>query len=197
VGTDEQEPHWMRTLKRIGAAAAALSTIAGLLFLLFPKCKPAEPPQKRSVILTDLQVQPGNIRRSDNSIVVTFRAQIEGHRGETLPVMWKLYPAATGKIARDSQSSQPPAVPMLGSWNEEQPFQRGSPTSEFKPTVQSDSLIGQINIPSNPSWEGSTVKITIEVTDAHGKPVSSPIGIDFLFPREPDMDPYGAWKKEQ
>jgi hypothetical protein len=63
--------------------------------------------------------------------------------------------------------------------------------------VQSDSLIGQINIPSNPSWEGSTVKITIEVTDAHGKPVSSPVGIDFLFPREPDMDPYGAWKKEQ
>jgi hypothetical protein len=97
--------------------------------------------------------------------------------------MWTLYDSETGAVAR---------YPLaLGSWSGEA-RRRGSPTSQFKPTVQSDSLAGEIHVPSDPSWAGHTMKITIELTDARGNSLGDAV-TDFLVPREPpDRDPYGA-----
>jgi hypothetical protein len=160
VGIDEQEPHWLRTLKRISAVAAALGAIAGFLFLLFPRLKPPEPPQKRSVTLSELKVESWSHRQSNN-IVLRFSAHIDGHQGEPLPIMWTLYNADTGDVARYPQELGP----------QEAFRRRGSPTSGFTPTVQSESLNGEIHIPSDSSFEGRTWKIRLEITDAHGNPL--------------------------
>jgi hypothetical protein len=73
--------------------------------------------------------------------------------------MWTLYKADTGDAARYPQELGP----------QEAFRRRGSPTSGFTPTVQSESLNGEIHIPNDSSFEGRTWKIRLEITDAHGK----------------------------
>jgi hypothetical protein len=194
MGTDEQEPFW-RAITRISIIVGTLGGIVGLvygivtlLFALFPTVKPPERPQTPSVVVSEPRVEPG---KPSTGIPVSFNAQIEGHKGEPLQVVWSLFDPATNEFAHFSA----PQAPHLGTWSEsrQSAFQnRGSPTSGFTPKQQSERLDGKIIVPIDSSWEGRNLKLRIEIADAHGTVLSSGGETNFFVRHEQtDTDPYG------
>ena len=100
MSADERQPAWIGSLKQIGTVAAAIATILGLLFLLFPRLKPREPLQTRAASLSNVRVSPPE----PEGIVVRFNAEITGYLGQPLTVLWTLYDTETGRPARYPQA---------------------------------------------------------------------------------------------
>ncbi|MBV9122152.1 MAG: hypothetical protein JO112_02170, partial [Planctomycetes bacterium] len=110
MASDAPQPGSLRLLLGIGAAAAALSAIVGLVFLLFPRLKPAEAPEKRGVALSEVQV---SFRASGNEAVwIFFKTQVDGYAGARLPVFWTLSDADTGEAV----DTWPQSAPPLGAY---------------------------------------------------------------------------------
>jgi ribosomal protein L40E len=108
--TKEQEPRSFTLIKQLGAVAAAIATILGLLFLLWPSIKPVEPPTL-SAVLSNVSVEP-NVTREEflrrnnsptsgytreqlqtNGAVVAFDVQLKGFEGRWCPSRWSIYDA--------------------------------------------------------------------------------------------------------
>lgn len=160
MSANDQERGWLAILLRTGTVATALAAILGLLFLVFPKLKPMppEPTKKLGVTLTDLQVEHSGSFHDSNSVVIRFKAQIEGYQDKVLPLMWTLYNSNTGKSYGAFDGLLGPGPP----W-------RGWPTPGFKPTAQSESFSGEIRVPI--PFGGVTWKVRLEITDPNGKPL--------------------------
>lgn len=159
MSADERQPGWVGSLKQIAAVAAAIVTILGLVFLLFPHLKPREPLQTRAASLSNVRVSP----RESEGIVVRFNAQITGYLGQSLPVMWTLYDTETGRPARYAQALGP----------QEAARRTGSPTASFAPRVESQSFSAEIHIPRPPPpLEGRTWKVRLEIVDPTGETVA-------------------------
>jgi hypothetical protein len=159
VSADERQPAWIGSLKQLAAVAAAIATILGLLFLLFPRLKPREPSQTRAASLNNVRVSPPE----PEGIAVRFNAEITGYLGQRLPVLWTLYDTDTGRPARYPQT--------LGS--QEAVRRKGSPTESFTPRVESESFSGEIHIPRPSPSEGRSWRVRLEIVDPGGKTIAS------------------------
>jgi hypothetical protein len=163
MGTNEKEPKWIQEVKRIGGVAGAVSAILALFFLFFPKLNPS---LERSVTLKELQVQPNP---SQQTLAVRFKAEVAGHQGETLPIIWRLYDSTTGAAAMYSRAAD--EAPQLGDMS-------AKGTSQLKPNARKQLLPVDIYIPSDLSWKGHTWRIEIELYDARGNKLDK-IGTNF------------------
>ena len=156
---NQSRPGLMRTLAQIGAAAGALTAIVTLVFLMFPRFKPQEPVQRSGVTVDHVQVNP---RELGDYIIVRFSAHVQGYKDETLPVMWMLYDVDTGKPVTNWRPDRP--IPLGPVENRH----KAVPTSQFKPSVQDETLLGDVRIEKPHGYEGRRWKCRIEVTDPNG-----------------------------
>jgi hypothetical protein len=156
MASDAPQPGCWRVLLGIGAAAGAISAVVGLVFLLFPRLKPAEPPDKRGVALSDVQV---SFRASgDEAVWIFFKAQVDGYAGARLPVFWTLSDADTG----EEVDSWPLSAPPLGA-----PTAR-HPGPILTPALSSELIEGEVHIPGRPRVDQRAWKVELEVVDAAG-----------------------------
>jgi hypothetical protein len=165
----------------MGAAAAASAAILGLIFILFPRLKPAEPPKERIVTLSNPQVSFESY--GDDAVIVSFLVQVDGYQGVPLFAMWTLYDPDTG----EEVNYWPRSAPSLGAYT----VHHKGP--QVKADVQKQSFSPVIHIPGRPKADGSTWKIKLEIVDTEGNRLAGPVETDrFSVPEAfTEHDPYG------
>lgn len=183
-------------IKWLGALAAAISAILGLIFLVYPRLKPVAPEMPSpKVTLRNLQVRhwgkvPGaNEVFGDcyHRVIIYFKARVEGCKGLSLPIYWDLE-NADPKIPYTSifcgpviGSNMPPrSEGKASSWR----GNPGSPTSGFKPTTQDESFEGEIWVDTN--YRGGAWRVRLEVTGPEGKLLGDADTEPFQIPQEPE-----------
>ena len=131
----EKRSLWTLVAQLTGVVSAIVALV-GLVFVLVPGLKPEGPAASKGAAFADLTTDPvvtrlDYLRRLDRSMgdytaaqlrrrgaVVSFNVVITGHKGESLPLRWGVYDAATGQqISREKATTLKAEAPTdQASW---------------------------------------------------------------------------------